>query len=1189
MPPPDSLGPGTTLALAAAGTPVEELWRRWRRDPCQGIGVGGDLTADQALTVLRYDQLRRWHGGDRVPAEHYLESYPVLTADTDRGLVFVFGEFLLRRELGEAPALDEYVRRFPKFADRLRQQDEFHRALVGASYPTLLEPLAAAPAETSPPSDRVGDCRIVGELARGGMGVVHQGHDEPLDRDLAVKVLRDEHVGRPEFVQRFLAEARICGQLQHPGVVPIHQVGRMADGRPYFTMKLVRGRTLAALLADRLDPLADLSRFLRVFEQVCQTIAFAHSRCVIHRDLKPANIMVGAFGEVQVMDWGLAKMLKSGSIEPDDDCPDLEHSAVCAHPAAISQPGAVVGTPAYMAPEQARGEAVDERSDVYGLGATLYELLTGRVAFPTGHLDAVRQGLFTPPRRVNPTVPRALEAVCLKAMAPRPENRYASVLGLATDVEHWLTDEPLSAWPDSPGARLRRWSRRHARLVAGVLAALVVSVVCLGIATALLTLANDRERAARARTRAALDAMTSEVTGDALTRQKEIAPEQRAFLEGVLGYYEEFAEEPGEGRAGRERLAAAHYRLGMIRARLGPAEAGAEAFRLAAAMYERLAAEFPTEAIYRKQLARSHNNQGTLLRTLGRHAAAEAAHSSAVAVQNELVAAFPAVPAYRQELAHSHNNLGNLYLELNRTAEAEAEYRAAVAVHAALAADFPSAATYRENLAGSQNNLGVLLRKLGNPAEAEAAYRAAVSVLEKLAAEFPQVPRHRQDLGGSHTNLGRLLADAGRRADAEAEFRAAVAVHAALAADFPAATANRENLGGSQNNLGVLLSDAGRFVEAEAAHRAALALREKLVTDFPTVPAYRQNLAYSHSNLAVLLRKLGRPAEAEAAHRAALALRETMAADFPGVPEYRQEVAGSYNNLGVLLRDSGRHAEATSAHRTALALEQKMADEFAAVPGYRQDVAVSHFNLGLLLIDAGQRTAAAAAFRSALDVREKLVADFPAALEYQLGLAGGYADFGIFLRQGGEPEASLDWYAKAIRVLEPLARRDSGLVTARQRLRACHSDRALALSQIHNYSAALVEWEEAMKWDDGSGRLELALGRADTLARAGDTRRTMEAADALAAAPGLTPAQVYDLACVYALAAGGAAALSPADAERAAARAVVTLRRAAAAGFADTAHLLADPDLSTLRRRDDYAELLWDLADWQSNRPSVVD
>jgi serine/threonine-protein kinase len=1026
------------------------------------------------------------------------------------------------------------------------------------------------------------------------MGVVHQGRDEPLDRDLAVKVLRDEHAGRPEVVRRFLAEARVCGQLQHPGVVPVHEVGRLADGRPYFTMKLVRGRTLAALLAGRPappaggGPPADLPRLLKVFEQVCQTVAYAHSRGVLHRDLKPANVMVGAFGEVQVMDWGLAKVLKGGPIGPDDDHAGLEHSAPSTPLAAISQPGAVVGTPAYMAPEQARGGAVDERSDVFGLGATLYELLTGRVAFPTGDLDAVRRGGFAPPRRVNPAVPRALEAVCLKAMAPRPEDRYASALALAADVDHWLADEPVGAWPDPPGARLRRWARRHARLVVGVLAALAVGVVCLGVATALLTVANDRERAARARTRAALDAMTSEVTGDALTRQAELSAEQRAFLEGVLGYYEEFAAEPGEGRAGRERLAAAHYRLGMIRARLGPAEAGAAAFRRAAELYERLAAESPAEPTYRQELARSHNNHGSLLRALGRHAEAEAAHRAALAVQGELAADFPVVPVYRQELAHSHNNLGNLFLDLDRTAEAEAAYRAAVAVHATLAADFPAVAAYRENLAGSQNNFGVLLRKLGKPAEAEAAYRAAVAVQDKLVAEFPRVPRHRQDLGGSHTNLGRLLAEAGRWAEAEEAFRAAVAVHAALAADFPAVAAYRENLAGSHNNLGVLLTDAGRLAEAEAAHRAALALREKLAADFPAVPVHRRNLAYSHSNLGVLLRKRGQISEAEAAHRAALALREKLAADFPAVPEYRQELAGSHNNLGVLLRDRGRPADAAAAHRAALALQQKLADDFPAVPGYRQDLAASHFNLGLLQNDAGQRTAAAA-FRSALAVREKLAADFPAALEYQLGLAGGYADYGIFLRRGGEPAASLDWYAKAIRILEPLARRGPGLVTARQRLRACHSDRALALGQVQRHDAALAEWEKAMEWDDGSGRHELALGRADTLARAGDPRRALEAADPLAAAAVLTPAQVYDLACVYALAAGAVPPLPPSDAERAAARAVAALRRAAAAGFADVAQILTDPDLAALRRRDDYAELLWDLADWPANRPGGLD
>ncbi len=199
------------------------------------------------------------------------------------------------------------------------------------------------------------------------------------------KILLDRHRDRIDLVDRFVEEAQICGQLQHPGVVPVYELGMLADDRPFFTMKLVKGRTLAALLEERIEP--DLPQFLTIFEAVCQTVAYAHARGVIHRDLKPSNVMVGSFGEVQVMDWGLAKVLpREGQAAPKE--PELPSQTVVATlrstgDSDLSQAGSVLGTPAYMAPEQARGDisAIDRRADVFALGSILCEILTGEPAF----------------------------------------------------------------------------------------------------------------------------------------------------------------------------------------------------------------------------------------------------------------------------------------------------------------------------------------------------------------------------------------------------------------------------------------------------------------------------------------------------------------------------------------------------------------------------------------------------------------------------------------------------------------------------------------------------------------------------------------------------------------------------------------------------------------------------------------
>jgi serine/threonine-protein kinase len=225
--------------------------------------------------------------------------------------------------------------------------------------------------------ERVGRYEVLEEIGRGGMGVVLRGLDPDLGRDVAVKVLLPHHQHDPVILSRFAEEAQVGGQLQHPGIVPVYEVGRSADQLPYFTMKRVRGRTLAELLRERSDPRQDLARFQHIFEQVCQTMAYAHSRGVIHRDLKPSNIMVGAFGEVQVMDWGLAKVLT----RPEGDAPaDAVRTARSEGDGGQTQAGWVAGTPAYMAREQAAGEVeqLDERCDVFGLGAILCEILTGR-------------------------------------------------------------------------------------------------------------------------------------------------------------------------------------------------------------------------------------------------------------------------------------------------------------------------------------------------------------------------------------------------------------------------------------------------------------------------------------------------------------------------------------------------------------------------------------------------------------------------------------------------------------------------------------------------------------------------------------------------------------------------------------------------------------------------------------------
>jgi eukaryotic-like serine/threonine-protein kinase len=282
-------------------------------------------------------------------------------------------------------------------------------------------------------SDRV---QLLGEIARGGMGVVLKGRDPDLGRDLAVKVLLEAHKDKPDLVRRFIEEAQIGGQLQHPGVVPVYELGNFGDCRPYFTMKLVKGQTLSELLSERESPVDDLPKLLAIFQQICQTMAYAHARDVIHRDLKPSNVMVGSFGEVQVMDWGLAKVLPRSGVVDDAaaDRAPVNQTVIAARvdsDSDLSQSGSVMGTPAYMAPEQARGEieSVDERADVFALGSILCEILTGRPAFVgrnSGeiHRKAALGDLADATNRLQASqVDRDLAALAVDCLAREAEDR----------------------------------------------------------------------------------------------------------------------------------------------------------------------------------------------------------------------------------------------------------------------------------------------------------------------------------------------------------------------------------------------------------------------------------------------------------------------------------------------------------------------------------------------------------------------------------------------------------------------------------------------------------------------------------------------------------------------------------------------------------------------------------------------
>jgi serine/threonine protein kinase len=317
--------------------------------------------------------------------------------------------------------------------------------------------------------------RLVDKIAQGGMGSVYLAQDQELDRPVALKVLAD---GRAEadLQGRIAREARILAHLEHPGIVPIHDFGVLPDGRLYYAMKLVRGR--------RLDEQVNLQRplpeLLRDFEKICEAVAFAHSHGVVHRDLKPQNIMVGAFGEILVMDWGVAKLLED-TAAPLSPASSPASAVAADKTSEATLDGTVLGTPGYMAPEQARGEVgcVDERTDVYALGAILYFLLTGQSPAPVLPRGSKESFALLPPRRLRGSIPRALEAICLKALAWEQPARYPGVPALMDDVSCFLARRRVKAYPEGVFGAAQRLASKYRTAIALILAYLAVRILLL--------------------------------------------------------------------------------------------------------------------------------------------------------------------------------------------------------------------------------------------------------------------------------------------------------------------------------------------------------------------------------------------------------------------------------------------------------------------------------------------------------------------------------------------------------------------------------------------------------------------------------------------------------------------------------------------------------------------------------------
>jgi len=349
---------------------------------------------------------------------------------------------------------------------------------------------------------------IQSHLAKGGLGTVFIAEDRELRREVAVKLILERFASDEDCLASFRAEREITARMQHPGIVPVYGVGQLPNGRPFYVMRYIKGRSLKEAVADfyarsgSLPPAEwemEFRKLLTSFVAACHTVAYAHNRCVINRDLKPEHIMLGRYGETLVVDWGLAMR-----VDPPGASSDPHANTVLADSTGSSSSRGGAGTLMFMSPEQAAGAVfLTPATDIYSLGATLYVMLTGKLPYVgSSSVHELRQkvirGEFAPARQINPRCPKALDAVCRKAMAGRPEDRYPTAEALAADIERYLADQPVSVLQDTRGEAALRWTRRHRGAALTALVGLVSLTILALVASLALLRSSHEANAARA-------------------------------------------------------------------------------------------------------------------------------------------------------------------------------------------------------------------------------------------------------------------------------------------------------------------------------------------------------------------------------------------------------------------------------------------------------------------------------------------------------------------------------------------------------------------------------------------------------------------------------------------------------------------------------------------------------------------
>ncbi|MBS1120397.1 MAG: serine/threonine protein kinase [Deltaproteobacteria bacterium] len=842
----------------------------------------------------------------------------------------------------------------------------------------LAQTLAAPAVGALPPLPIVSDAhyKLDGEIARGGMGRIVAAEDQRLGRPVALKELL-EPAG--DALGRFQREALITARLQHPGIVPVYEAGRWPTGEPFFAMKLVSGRPLDRVIAEA-RTLTDRLALLPRIAAATDAIAYAHSQRVVHRDLKPANVLIGDFGETVVIDWGLAKDLDAGDSpdsatrlpRPTTNKPTTTINTGNAGTSTLTVVGAVMGTPAYMAPEQARGEPVDQRADVFALGAMLYHLLAGVPPYnartATDVIAAAALARVVPLAERESGAPRDLVAIVERAMAPELVDRYRHAGELADELRRFLTGQLVSAHRYTTGQRIGRFIKKHR---AAVTIATIAVLTFAGTGTlAVRQIMQQRDAAQYARLiadtrRVAAETLIDSMLSDVKERLIQIGRlDLLANLGGqIRDYYATLETIPGgmppgdvdrmatavelvgraerdsgdtdralktwtdarsqiaslvgdvttaETRGARAMIARLDYQIATIYQGRGKSAAALASYTKAKAEFGGLLGEVPKDRQILLHSADNHDRLGDLLRNDGKIDQAFEEYSEAKSQRERATIQASTRPSDEVlALSTSHLKLGSVYQARGDSATALAEYRAGLRLRETLLETEPDNVELQERVLDVQDTLAELQRQIGDDRSAIETYQRSVPVIDAMIRRDPTNMTWKRQRANLMADLGFALLDSGEFGAGLGKLEDAIASERELVARDPKNTSWQVDLSRSYTRGGDGHLYLGAPDDAIAKYEAGLGLRRKLATNQPTSAPYRRSLAWSYTKLANAYAFKNDLERARDSYEHALTLRQQLVTDAPSQSGYKNELASTEVNLGKLLvpRDPRRGAE----------------------------------------------------------------------------------------------------------------------------------------------------------------------------------------------------------------------------------------------------------------------------------------